>query len=207
MAGLPPSLIGTESGGNWQAQNSEVGAGGAIGHFGRGQFGQARLQDAMDAGVIPQGMTPQQFMDDPAAQLRVETWHDADIQGFISRNGLDRYYGQTVGGVMMTPGGMLAIAHLGGNGGLRRYLESGGQYNPSDSFGTSLRDYAQTHSGGIPSGGQPSGPAGMPGIPLNNALAPPEPPAPFQYQNALSADPFMTRPDAMQTNFLRVPNA
>ena len=36
------SLIQNESGGNWRAQNDATGAGGAKGHFGRAQFGQAR---------------------------------------------------------------------------------------------------------------------------------------------------------------------
>jgi hypothetical protein len=39
------------------------------------------------------------------------------------------------------------MAHLGGKEGMRRYLTSGGAYNPSDSNGTSLSDYAETHSG------------------------------------------------------------
>ena len=48
----------------------------------------------------------------------------------------------------MTRDGLRSVAHLGGIGGMRRYIDSNGQYNPSDSFGTSLSDYATTHSGG-----------------------------------------------------------
>ncbi|BCB17906.1 hypothetical protein OCUBac02_08000 [Bosea sp. ANAM02] len=96
---LSPSLIGNESGGNWQAQNNEVGAGGARGHFGRGQFGVARLQEAANAGAIPQGTTPQQFKDSPELQQRAEAWHVNDIRANIKANGFDRLFGQRIGGV------------------------------------------------------------------------------------------------------------
>ena len=40
------------------------------------------------------------------------------------------------------------MAHLGGIGGAAQFLQSGGQYNPADSNGTSLRDYGLRHGGG-----------------------------------------------------------
>lgn len=144
---LPSSLIGTESGGRFTARNDAVGAGGHVGHFGRGQFGVARLEDAKRAGVIPADMTPEQFLANKSAQGATERWHVEDIMGFISQNGLDQYYGQKIGGVTMTPKGMLAVAHLGGKEGLRRFLETGGQYNPADANGTTLRQYASIHGG------------------------------------------------------------
>lgn len=147
MAGFLDSLIGTESGGNWQARNNAVGAGGMAGHFGRLQFGKARLQDAMRAGVIPQGMTPEQFMADPASQQKVEAWHFGDIDSQAQRMGLDRYIGQTVSGIPVTQDAIRAMAHLGGIGGAAKFLNTGGKYNPSDAYGTSLADYATKHGG------------------------------------------------------------
>lgn len=151
--GLPASLIRTESGGNFRALNNEQGAGGR-GHGGRGQFGHARLADAARAGVIPAGTTPQQFAQMPEpVQIRVENWHANDINQQIAKRGLDRFVGQNIGGTTVTPQGMLAVAHLGGIGGLDKFLNSGGQYNPSDSFGTSLSNYLATHSGqAVPAG-------------------------------------------------------
>lgn len=145
--GLPESLIRTESGGNFGARNNVAGAGG-VGHFGRGQFSHARLTDAMNAGVIPRGTTPDQFLANPGMQEAVERWHVSDIGRRIQEAGLDRFVGQTINGTQVTPEGMLAVAHLGGFGGLRRFLESGGQYNPADAFGTSLQNYLGTHGGG-----------------------------------------------------------
>lgn len=144
---LGDRLIQSESGGNWQARNSVRGHGGHIGHFGRGQFGVSRLQDAQRAGVIPQGMTPQEFMRDPVAQQAVEAWHVRDIGQYVMRNGLNSYVGTTIKGIPVTPQGMLNVAHLGGNNGLRRFLTSGGQYDPADANGTRLSDYLRMGAG------------------------------------------------------------
>ena len=145
---LLDTLIANESGGRWNAQNDAVGSGGMAGHFGRLQFGQARLQDAMKAGVLPAGTTPQQFMADPALQQQVETWHFSDIDREAARRGLNSYVGQTVGGVPVTPDAIRAMAHLGGIGGAQKFLSTGGTYNPSDAYGTSLSDYGVRHGSG-----------------------------------------------------------
>lgn len=145
--GLLDTLVQTESGGNWGASNNVTGAGGLSGHFGRLQFGQARLQDAMRAGAIPEGITPQQFMADPAMQQRAERWHFSDIDQQAKARGLDRYLGQTVGGIPITQNSIRAMAHLGGIGGASKFLESGGAHNPADAYGTSLADYARKHGG------------------------------------------------------------
>ena len=145
---FPASLIESESGGNWNALNNEMGAGGVAGHGGRLQFGNARLQDAARAGVIPP-MTPQQFAQAaPEVQQAVERWHFADIDNQAAKMGLTRYIGQEVGGVPVTQDAIRSMAHLGGIGGAAKFLSSGGRYNPSDSFGTSLSDYGVRHGGG-----------------------------------------------------------
>ena len=150
--GFPASLIETESSGRWNALNDEVGAGGVRGHGGRLQFGNARLQDAANAGIIPAGMTPQQFAQQPPeVQMAVENWHFQDIDREIQRRGLDQFIGQNIGGTPATLDGMRAVAHLGGIRGLERFVTSGGRYNPSDSFGTSLSNYFSRHAGNTPS--------------------------------------------------------
>ena len=35
----------------------------------------------------------------------------------------------------------MAVGHLGGIGGMKKYVLSKGQYNPADALGTSLSDY------------------------------------------------------------------
>lgn len=139
--GLPASIVETESGGNWGALNSE-------GYGGRGQFGAERLADAARAGIIPAGMTGADYSRAPEqVQLAVENWHKQDI---LSK--LGGYVGTDVdgpGGIPpLTPDSILAVAHLGGTGGAKKFIESGGRYNPADSNGTSLADYAKRHAGG-----------------------------------------------------------
>lgn len=142
------SLISNESGGRWDAQNSATGAGGMKGHFGRIQFGQARLQEAAASGAIPPGTTPQAFMASPELQRAAETWHWNDIDQTIAANGYDRLVGQPINGVPVTIDGLRAVAHLGGKEGMRRFVETGGRYNPTDENGTSLMDYFSRHGGG-----------------------------------------------------------
>lgn len=146
LSAMPASLIQTESGGDFGALNNEVGAGGVRGHGGRGQFGQARLDDAARAGVIPAGTTPQQFANmPPETQIAVENWHIGEIDQAIDQTGA---IGQEIQGVPVTRDGLRAVAHLGGVAGMRRFIETGGEYNPSDSFGTSLLAYLDTHGQG-----------------------------------------------------------
>lgn len=133
--GLPSWLTRRESGGDFGAVSAATGA------AGRGQFMESRLADAKRAGVVPANMTLDQFRADPTAQVRVEQWHVSDIGNFITRNQLDQYVGRTVAGIPVTPNGMLAVAHLGGSAGLKKFLETGGRYNPADANGTRLSDY------------------------------------------------------------------
>lgn len=147
--GLPGSLIQSESGGNWNALNSE-------GYGGRGQFGAERLADAARAGIIPAGMTGAQYSQQPpAVQQAVEQWHRGDIM-----KDLGQYVGVDPDGPgpipPLTEDSLLAVAHLGGKGGARKFVESGGRYNPSDSNGTSLAKYATMHAGGAAPVGVPA---------------------------------------------------
>ena len=131
-------LARSESGGRYDVVNDE-------GYTGKYQFGPARLTDFMrDTGVK---FSMDQFRRDPELQERVQAWHEADILDYVSDKGLDEYIGSVVGGVRVTPEAMLGMAHLGGKAGMRKFLESGGEYNPEDSLGTSLSDYGRKFSG------------------------------------------------------------
>lgn len=130
-------LVGSESRGIYGALNSE-------GYGGRLQFGTDRLADAAAAGIIPRGTTGAQFSQmPPATQDAVEAWHFADIDRQATAAGIDRYIGQTIGGVRINQNSIRAMSHLGGVAGVRRFVETGGRYNPADSNGTKLSDYGQ----------------------------------------------------------------
>lgn len=139
-ANVYESLFGTESGGDHGADNG-------LGYVGRSQFGQARLDDWSNANGTPR-VSLEAFKKDKDLQKAVEEWHFRDINEKIDQDGLiDKYEGQTINGVKMTRSGIIAMAHLGGYAGAKKHLESGGEYNPADAFGTSLSTYAKKHGG------------------------------------------------------------
>ena len=95
------------------------------------QFGDLRLQDYRKATGAK--FTRAEFQEDEALQEKVADWHFADIEDAIDAlgseaDGYDR-------------DGLKAIGHLGGVDGMRKYVRTKGQYNPSDALGTSLSDY------------------------------------------------------------------
>ena len=122
----------SESSGNYMVVNSE-------GYMGAYQFGNARLQDFKNAKGIE--FTKKEFLASKELQDEVFNWHTNDIVSEINSKGLDSYIGQEINGVLVTLNGLVAVAHLGGKTGMRKFLESNGKYNPKDSNGTSLTDY------------------------------------------------------------------
>ena len=60
---------------------------------------------------------------------------------------IKRYEGRKIGGVRITESGILAAAHLGGVGSVKKYLRSGGTSDFKDAFGTSVRYYLKKFSG------------------------------------------------------------
>lgn len=131
-------LAQSESGGRYDVVNDE-------GFTGKYQFGLPRLRDYMTE--TGSEFTMEQFRTSPELQETVQAWHEQDILDYAEAFGLDDYYGKTVGGVEITPTSVLGMAHLGGKSGMRKFIESGGEYNPSDSNNTSLRDYGRKFSG------------------------------------------------------------
>jgi len=128
----------SQGSGGYNAENSE-------GYVGKYQFGNDRLKDFRKA--TGQDFTMEQFKASPALQEEVVQWHRGDILDYAKTKGLDAYKGQTINGVLINDDSMAAMAHLGGNSGMRQFIESGGEYNPADSNGTSLRDYGLKFSG------------------------------------------------------------
>jgi len=95
------------------------------------QFGDLRLQDYRKATGAK--FTTAEFKEDEALQQKVAEWHFADIEDAIDAlgseaDGYDR-------------DGLMAVAHLGGVGGMKRYVRTKGRYDPADALGTSLSDY------------------------------------------------------------------
>jgi len=83
------------------------------------------------------------FLSSPEAQKAAYDAHSARMDREITSAGLDRFEGQTIGGVLITHDGIKAMMHLGGVGSAKAALESGGAVNPKDANGTSVLDYAK----------------------------------------------------------------
>jgi hypothetical protein len=126
-----------ESGNNWQSVN-------VIGCFGEWQFDESTLQY-----LGYRGITLEKFLSDPSIfprdmQLRA-------LKALIKVNMMyllnyEHFIGNTVGGVLITRSGMIAASHLGGAGSLQKFLDSGGEINRKDVFGTSILDYLRNFS-------------------------------------------------------------
>ena len=145
-------LTFNESGDKTSAENSAVGSGGKVGHFGLLQFGQDRLTDAKAAGVIPADMTPQQFRDsDTATQNKVADWHFANIDKQAETSGLNSYFGKTIKGVTLDRDAIRGMAHIGGVEGVKKFISSNGAYDPADVNGTKISDYGKRFGSSTPS--------------------------------------------------------
>lgn len=109
------------------------------------QFSEPRLKEYKKASG--EDFSQDDFLADPDLQARVMDWHEQDIMDYVMNKGLDQYMGQDVRGVQIDPAAVLAMAHLGGRSGMRQFIETGGEYDPADKFGTKISDYGKKFSG------------------------------------------------------------
>ena len=103
---------------------------------GKLQFGKARLQDYQNATGTT--FTQDEFIKDAALQDKVAAWHTADLDKAIDALGDDA--------AGYDRNGLRAVAHLGGKSGMKKFVQSKGDYNPADELGTSLQSYYEKFS-------------------------------------------------------------
>lgn len=63
------------------------------------------------------------------------------------RNEIEQYSGKVVAGVEVTESGILAAAHLGGPGSVKRFFKTKGKRAMKDDYGTSLKSYMRHFAG------------------------------------------------------------
>lgn len=63
------------------------------------------------------------------------------------KNEIKHYSGKVVAGVKVTESGILAAAHLGGPGSVRKFLKSNGRKQSKDTYGTSVKTYMKKFGG------------------------------------------------------------
>ena len=60
---------------------------------------------------------------------------------------IEAYSGSIISGVKITESGILAAAHLGGAGSVKRFLKTGGKRKCKDDYGTSVKSYMRDFGG------------------------------------------------------------
>ena len=98
---------------------------------GKLQFGKARLQDYQKATGTT--FTQDEFIKNTELQDQVAEWHMADLDKAIDALGDDA--------ADYDRDGLRAVAHLDGKSGMKKFVQSKGEYNPADELGTSLQCY------------------------------------------------------------------
>ena len=138
--GYKEAIAFRESQGKYRKINS-------IGYMGKYQFGVETLKTI---GIYDS----LSFLNDPRLQEKA-------FVVLLSKNKwelkeeIKKYEGQIVGGVRVTESGLLAAAHLGGVGSVKRFLRSNGSRKCRDSNGTSVKSYIREFGGYETSGIKP----------------------------------------------------
>ena len=130
--GFKEALAFKESQGKYNKVNT-------LGYLGKYQFGQSTLETVGIKDSL-------YFLNHPKLQekafialLKKNKWE--------LRNEIKKYRGQIISGVRITESGILAAAHLGGAGSVRKFLDSNGKKKCKDSYGTSVKKYMQDFGG------------------------------------------------------------
>lgn len=110
-----------------------------LGYMGKYQFGKGTLRLI---GVY----NTWDFMSDPSLQ---EKAFEANLSRnkWVLRRDIKRFVGKTISGVKVTESGILAAAHLGGPGNVKKFLRSYGSNTFSDAYGSSVRYYMKKFAG------------------------------------------------------------
>jgi len=108
------------------------------GYMGKYQFGRSTLKG------LGFKVTKEEFLNNPQLQeeaMMALLLHNKEkLQKYI-----DVFDGQTVNGMLITESGILAAAHLGGQGSVKRYFKNGKVFR--DGNGTKITSYMKQFSG------------------------------------------------------------
>ena len=120
-----------ESGNNYTIVNT-------YGYMGRYQFGASTLKG------LGFKVTKEEFLSNPALQ-------EEAMQALLEHNSkklrrqIEKYCGTEVNGIFITESGVLAAAHLAGQGNVKKFFRKG--YEFKDGYGTTMTSYMEKFSG------------------------------------------------------------
>ena len=108
------------------------------GYMGKYQFGRSTLKG------LGFNVTRKEFLSNPQLQeeaMMALLLHNKEkLQKYI-----DVFDGKTINGMLITESGILAAAHLGGQGSVKRYFKNGKVFK--DGYGTKITSYMEKFSG------------------------------------------------------------
>jgi hypothetical protein len=110
-----------------------------LGYLGKYQFGKSTLRRL-------KVYNAEKFLKNPEQQERAFKAL-CSLNKYILRKDIRRSVGNKINGVVITESGILAAAHLGGAGNVKKFLRSNGDTNFSDAYGTSIKYYMKKFSG------------------------------------------------------------
>lgn len=110
-----------------------------LGYLGKYQFGINTLKRFKI-------YSPKKFLKNPELQEKVFTAYCA-VNKWILRKDIKRSVGKTINGIKITESGIIAAAHLGGAGNVKKYLRSNGKVRFFDAYGSSIQSYIKEFSG------------------------------------------------------------
>ena len=120
-----------ESGNNYFAVNQ-------FGYMGKYQFGKATLR------TLKIKVSKEEFLNDPELQEiamhKLLQYNQKKLQNYI-----DKFDGQIVHGILVTESGLLAAAHLGGQGSVKKWFRTGKARQ--DGNGVKITSYMKRFSG------------------------------------------------------------
>lgn len=132
FTGFKEALAFKESQGRYTLINS-------LGYMGKYQFGRAALRAI---GIHDSS----EFLSNPRLQEKA-------FKALLSKNKwelreeIEKYDGKVINGVTVTESGILAAAHLGGAGSVKKFFKNKGKRAIKDNYGTTLKSYMKKFGG------------------------------------------------------------
>ena len=110
----------------------------AWGYMGKYQFGKATLKGLGFTWTRKEFLNTPEFQEQ--AMMALLLHNKEKLQTYI-----DTFDGQTINGMYISESGILAAAHLGGQGSVKRYFKNGKVFK--DAYGTKITSYMKLFSG------------------------------------------------------------
>lgn len=110
-----------------------------LGYLGKYQFGRTTLERFNIYNT-------KEFLNNPELQEKAFVAY-CKVNKWILRKDIKRSVGKKINGILITESGILAAAHLGGAGNVKKFLRSNGENVFEDAYGASISMYLKKFSG------------------------------------------------------------